>query len=295
LLVDGLPSSATFPQNQIKKIAVFTLTVNDPAGSGTPVAMRVGSGTCGVVYGGGMAPIGVLTYGASVTVEDWHSEYIPAEVEIGGYAALNAAFPGFQPGGTTAAITAGVKMSGLSGFGAGGASYQFDIGPNAQAITLEEFSRFGTQTNLVWDHVTRNTCNNASDLAESHYFLGHGSPPKVLSSCLGVPETLSAGMKVSNLLIGATAPTISSGFGLGASIVNNNGPAAFTVNVGTGGGASNGVLGLPTAANGWACFATDRNSNIVTRETATTTATATLTAPTPWGGGDILQVQCFAY
>lgn len=99
----------------------------------------------------------------------------------------------------------------------------------------------------------------------------------------------------SMLLVSPTAPTISSGFGTSPSIVNNNGTAAFTINVGTGGVATSGVIGLPTASNGWNCFATDRTSNIVTRETATTTTTVTLTAASAWGASDILQVSCFAY
>jgi hypothetical protein len=68
-------------------------------------------------------------------------------------------------------------------------------------------------------------------------------------------SALSYAMGGSNvLLISSTAPTISSGFGTSPSIVSANSTASFRVNVGTGGVATSGVVGLPTAAgNGWSC------------------------------------------
>lgn len=97
-------------------------------------------------------------------------------------------------------------------------------------------------------------------------------------------------------LISGAAPTVSSGFGTSPAIPNNNGAASFTVDVGTGGVATSGILNLgATASTGWNCFVIDRTTNIVTRETATTTTTATLTAASAWGANDILQVTCFAF
>lgn len=55
------------------------------------------------------------------------------------------------------------------------------------------------------------------------------------------------------LLYSNVAPTILSGFGSGAYISGNNGTAAFTVNIGTGGTASSGVIGMSYDTNGWAC------------------------------------------
>jgi hypothetical protein len=97
------------------------------------------------------------------------------------------------------------------------------------------------------------------------------------------------------VLIARTAPTISSGFGTSPSIVNSNGPSAFTLNVGTGGAATSGVVGLPTATTGWSCFANDRTNNTVTRQTATTTTSATFTAAAAWAASDILNISCFGY
>ena len=106
------------------------------------------------------------------------------------------------------------------------------------------------------------------------------------------------------LLVSTTAPTISSGFGTTPSIANNNGTAAFTINVGTGGTASSGVVGLPTATTGWSCEAQDQTTPGVnaTKQTANTTASVTLTnyntttgVAAAWTASDILYVNCLAF
>jgi hypothetical protein len=114
------------------------------------------------------------------------------------------------------------------------------------------------------------------------------------ASSMFVTTTIGLGAS-GTTLITKTAPTISSGFGTSPSIVNNNGPSAFTLNVGTGGAATSGVVGLPTATTGWSCFANDRTNNTVTRQTATTTTTATFTAAAAWAASDILNISCFGY
>lgn len=108
-----------------------------------------------------------------------------------------------------------------------------------------------------------------------------------------------------NLLISGTAPTISSGFGTGASIPFNNGTAAFEVNVGTGGTATNGVIGLPTSAHGWTCAANDETTTsatvFMTKQIASTTASVTVAnfntsaAQAAWAASDVLHLSCFAY
>lgn len=102
-------------------------------------------------------------------------------------------------------------------------------------------------------------------------------------------------------------PTISSGFGTGASIPSNGGagPASFTINVGTGGTATNGVIGLPTAPHGWSCgqptdVTTASATVFMTRQIASTTTSATIAnfntagAQAAWVASDILQVSCVA-
>jgi hypothetical protein len=107
------------------------------------------------------------------------------------------------------------------------------------------------------------------------------------------------------LVDSSTAPTISSGFGTSNSIAASNGTAAFTVNVGTGGVATSGVIGLPAATTGWKVDCNDITTTsatvFVTKQTATTTTTATVgnfsTSGTAaaWVASDVLSCMARAY
>lgn len=105
-----------------------------------------------------------------------------------------------------------------------------------------------------------------------------------------------------------TAPTIASGFGASPSIVASNGSAAFTINVGTGGTASAGVITMPTAANGWVCHVENitqtaaNRANVRTVQTASTTTSITVQnqtistgAAVAWTASDVLRVIAIAY
>lgn len=96
-----------------------------------------------------------------------------------------------------------------------------------------------------------------------------------------------------------TVPTISSGFGTSPSILTSttggNYTATFRVNVGTGGAATSGVVGLPTASNGWNCLVQDMTTNVATRQTANNATTVTVTAASAWTASDILMYQCIGY
>lgn len=106
-------------------------------------------------------------------------------------------------------------------------------------------------------------------------------------------------------LIFSTAPTISSGFGVGAAIVASNGTGAFQINVGTGGTANSGVIGLPTATTGWVCKCDDITTQTATvtrtTQTASTTASCTvvnysdLTVLSAWVASDKLNCVAMAY
>jgi hypothetical protein len=123
------------------------------------------------------------------------------------------------------------------------------------------------------------------------------------------PSTVSAtALNLPVLLASATAPTVSSGFGSSPSIASNNGTASFTVNVGTGGTASAGVIGLPTATTGWNCNTTNITATAANRgdqrtvQTASSTTSATIQNQTistgaalAWSASDIIRVSCFAY
>ena len=123
-------------------------------------------------------------------------------------------------------------------------------------------------------------------------FSGTGS--LLLTGGIFVAST-GADLSTGTPLFSPTAPTISSGFGTSPSIVSSNGSITFRINVGTGGVATSGVVGLPTAPSGWNCIVQDMTNNTATRQTASTTTTATFTAAAAWAASDILVAQCIAY
>jgi hypothetical protein len=100
-----------------------------------------------------------------------------------------------------------------------------------------------------------------------------------------------------------TAPTISSGFGSTPSVTQNSGPSSFSVNVGTGGSATSGVVGLPPASHAWACSVADTGAT-PTGQTEQTTPAATNAATftnysritglaVAWTASEIIQASCF--
>ena len=107
------------------------------------------------------------------------------------------------------------------------------------------------------------------------------------------------------VLYSSTAPSISSGFGSSPSIAHNNGTGGFTVNVGTGGSASSGVITMPTTTTGWACSATPNGAPqaaAVTYSAPTSASSITLTNYTlatgvalAWSSGFVLQLVCSGY
>jgi hypothetical protein len=87
-------------------------------------------------------------------------------------------------------------------------------------------------------------------------------------------------------------PTISSGFGTTPSVVKGKNPASFTVNVGTGGAATSGVIAFPwPATNGWVCSSNDGK----TFQSASTTTTATVNVAVAWAASTVVGFQCAAY
>lgn len=97
-------------------------------------------------------------------------------------------------------------------------------------------------------------------------------------------------------------PTIVSGFGTGPTITASN-TMGFKIVIGTG-GATGGVIGLPTAVNGWILYATDvtNGSNVFVQQTASTATSATLASfgnttgtSATMSAGDVLLVIAIAY
>lgn len=140
--------------------------------------------------------------------------------------------------------------------------------------------------------------------------IGAGSKMHLYANNADVMDFGSTGMSngvSTNLLIGTAAPTISSGFGTSPSIVSSNGSTTFRLNVGTGGTATGGVVGLPTAAAGWNCNIDILNptaTNLLSKTVSTASTASTLTvanelmstgAATAWPASTILILNCFAY
>lgn len=149
----------------------------------------------------------------------------------------------------------------------------------------------------------------ASDQATSDgttvTFAGPVSVTGVVNANNGIAATTvtlagaSGSLSVVGVTMSRTAPTISSGFGTSPSIATNNGTAGFTVNVGTGGVATSGVIGLPTATNGWVCSCDDLTqvstspNKVIMTAASTTTCTVTnkamsTGAAAAWAASDIL-------
>lgn len=101
---------------------------------------------------------------------------------------------------------------------------------------------------------------------------------------------------VANSLV-MTAPTIQGGtFGTSPVVVAGSTAFSMRINVGTGGVATSGVIVVPAAPNGWNCPVVDMTTNVVTRETASTTTTITVTAASAWAASDILMIgPCVQY
>jgi hypothetical protein len=173
-------------------------------------------------------------------------------------------------------------------------------------------SASSTFTNIAIDDANACTVVSATESRLGLYSLSQTG--KILISSSGISgcnglnisgNITATSLTATNLLESSTAPTISSGFGTSPSITFNNGTAAFRINVGTGGAATSGVIGLPAAANGWNCYAADITTNsasvFLTKQTASTTSTATIgnfntsAVATAWTASNILAVSCFAF
>lgn len=189
---------------------------------------------------------------------------------------------GVSVGGSSVAI----NLSNLSSYE--NAGYQFSISGTASYVGVYGgYLTGGLGPVSITSSGSSNTISNVNGV----------------SSFVGVAK-FDSGISFSNLAVSATAPTISSGFGTSPSVTANNGTAAFRINVGTGGTATNGVVGLPTAANGWNCFASDvttPGTGHTIKQSAGTTTSATLTnydnagSPVAWTASDIIIVNCMAY
>jgi len=137
--------------------------------------------------------------------------------------------------------------------------------------------------------------NSALNTASNQVVLGNSA---VTSNVIYGGLTLNT-----NLLFSATAPTIASGFGTTPTIVNSNGTAAFSVNVGTGGTASSGILTFPAATTNWNCAVVNpmAAAGTFTQQSAHTSTSVTLTNYTiatdvavAWTASYVIELNCVA-
>lgn len=117
---------------------------------------------------------------------------------------------------------------------------------------------------------------------------------------LGVGKNVWKGS--TRIWVNSGTPTISSGFGTGAALSATPQASSFSINVGTGGTVSTGVIGLPTAPHGWSCTTNDVTTPAGndTVQTGSSTTTASLTnysrtagTATAWTASDVIQISCF--
>lgn len=136
---------------------------------------------------------------------------------------------------------------------------------------------------------------------------GITSSGNTILSNVSASGKISIGSSTGHVLFSATAPTISSGFGTGASITHSNGTGAFTINVGTGGTATTGVIGFPAATAGWVVSCTDittQNATVdITKQTSATNSTTAasignftdLGVAGAWAASDVLNCTALGY
>lgn len=185
-------------------------------------------------------------------------------------------------------ISSGDGIFSFIGYGFDGTNYIL-----SGALTLVSTGTIGTNiVPSIWSLAT----SNASGSLVAAFQVDSSQNTNIL-----VAQQLN-----SKLIMSATAPTISSGFGTSPSITAN-GTLTFRLNVGTGGTASSGVIGLPTASTGWnvTCVVfnpTATNLLHTTSQTASTTSSATITnyltstgAATAWPASTVLIVTAVAY
>ena len=173
-------------------------------------------------------------------------------------------------------------------------------GTSTNAIQISNTIQLPSGTVYQWNADTGLSRDSAD-----HVDCGNGTAGN--QSCTFIAANLEYGAGLVNVNAGAfvfqiTAPTIASGFGSGASIATNNGTASFSVNVGTGGAASSGVITMPAAAHGYSCSVTPSGAPqaaAITYAAPTSTTSITLTNYTlttgvalAWTASLVFELNC---
>ena len=211
-----------------------------------------------------------------------------------------------------------------SGFNANGGTNNVGVGYRALFSCTGQFNTSLGQQAL--QNVTGNTNTAIGALAgvslttgQSNTFLGSGASQttcttgqnNIIVASGGAIDTPASGTNFylnigRAIIVDMIKPTIGSGFGVGASVVSGTSNFAFTVNVGTGGTASTGVIQFTNAApNGWVTTVTNRTTTsstvFLTKGTTNSATSITLTnyaaagTAAAWNASDILEVSCTGF
>ena len=202
--------------------------------------------------------------------------------------------------GTAGALTSNVGFTTSGAFSGGTFSGTSVTGTGLiKGNQLQSTVATGTAPLIVAS--TTNVANlNASSLSGATF----AAPGAIGTTTAGVVKTTT--LEVPNVLCSSSSPSISSGFGTTPSIPNVNGSCSFTLNVGTGGTASSGVIAMnSTATTGWNCDVHPNGTPqaaAVTYSAPTSTTSVTLTNYTQstgvalaWTAGLVFNVSCFGY
>jgi hypothetical protein len=159
----------------------------------------------------------------------------------------------------------------------------------------------GTPCGSAGTPLWRSIC--ASDLTGFLATANTWTALQTFSSGISSTGVTSTSFTAVNLLNSNTAPTVS-GFCTNPSVANNNGTAAFTINVGTSCATGTGTVTLPAAANGWVCdfhdVTTPGSNNVVMTGGTATTATVqnysrTTGSAANFTSSDVIRAKCVAY
>ncbi len=284
-------------------------SANPQTGPATLTSLTVGTIDAGAILNPGTASLGngCFTSGSSAnTLACATSTSTNVGITMGSNGILNGANGFISAGvgsfGTPQFYFAGDTNTGLYWVGAdqmgvttGGArSFNF----NATAGTLEGVT---STPKLVLDNSSGSCLNyTGASLCVANSTIGVSSPVLNFSSAA---SEFRFGSKA--LVINST-PTISSGFGTSPSVSAGTNSASFRIDVGTGGAATTGVIGLPTATTGWNCFCSDITTTTATVDVCKQIGSGNTTTVTignftsagiagAWVASDILIVHCFGY
>ena len=260
---------------------VLTIGIN-PASSIT-AASFIGAGT------------GLTGTAASLTAA---SATVAASVSGGTVSATTGLFSGLVTAQSGVSVTGPMissSISAASGVLVTGAGAPNDAADGARLV-------YATGTAWVGGGAADGVCAGNGGLSASGVpatSLGCFSSAGILTPASGV------GLASAHIADSVTAPAIASGFGTTPSIVASNGTAAFTINVGTGGSASSGVVTMPASTTGWACEVLPNAApqaaammySVPTSSTSITITNYTLTTGSSlaWTSGEVIVIKCRGY